>query len=311
MYSADYVAKQVEELKKSGNPLPWVAFKVALLCVGWAYVFGARGELCTPGNRSAYYKSKGASHPTIKTKCQNLQDGKSCTGCKWYPIECRTRFYDCRGFTYWILKIVFGFTLSGAGATSQWNTAKNWKAKGEIKTCPTDTLVCLFQYKKSTGKMAHTGLRYGNETVECQNGVQHFTKVNSKWTHWAIPACCDGSYIPPEQKEQKKEETKVKTLRKGSSGQAVKDLQTKLTELGYPCGTIDGKYGDKTAAAVKAFQKDHGLTVDGVAGSKTQSALNGAKPVVYYSVTIPHCTGSQADALIKQFPQATKTKEGG
>ena len=157
--------------------------------------------------------------------------------------------------------------------------------------------------------MAHTGFGFNNETVECQNGVQHFKKLNSKWTHWALPVCCDESYTPPA--EEKKEKAKVKTLKKGSSGSAVKELQTKLTELGYSCGTIDGKYGDKTAAAVKAFQKDHNLTVDGIAGAKTQTALNGAQPVVYYTVTIPRVTGSQADALIKQYPQATKTKEGG
>lgn len=308
MYSADYVKLQIEELKKT-YPLPYAAFRVALLCVSWAYVFGARGELCTPANRKAYYKSKGADHPTIKTKCQYLQSGKQCTGCKWFPIECRTRFFDCRGFVYWVLLQVFGFKLAGVGSNSQWNTAANWKAKGKIATIPKDTLVCVFQYRG--GKMIHVGLAYNNDTVECQNGVQHFTKLNSKWTHWALPVCCDVSYAPPEKTEEKKEEIKVKTLRKGSSGTAVKDLQTKLTESGYPCGAIDGKYGDKTAAAVKAFQKDHGLTVDGVVGSKTLSALNGAQPVVYYTVTIPHVPGSQADALIKQFPHATKAKEGG
>ena len=160
--------------------------------------------------------------------------------------------------------------------------------------------------------MIHVGFAYNNETVECSSGVQHSTSINKKWTHWGLPVCCDETYTPPEQKkEDKKDENKVKTLRKGSSGQAVKDLQTRLTELGYSCGTIDGKYGDKTAAAVKAFQKDHGLTVDGIAGSKTLNALNGAQPVQYYTVTIPRVTGSQADALIKQYPQATKTKEGG
>lgn len=307
-YSADFVKAQIEELKKS-FPLPYAAFKVARLCVGWAYVFGARGELCSPANRKAYYKSKGASHPTIKTKCQYLQSGKTCTGCKWYPIECRTRMFDCRGFTYWIILQVFGFKLSGVGATSQWNAKANWKAKGEIKTMQKNTLVCLFQQRN--GKMIHTGLAYNGETVECQNGVQYSKTINSKWTHWAEPVCCDGSYKPPEQKEEKKETPKVKTLKKGSSGADVKTLQTRLNELGYDCGKVDGKYGDKTAAAVKAFQKDHGLKVDGIAGEQTQTALNGAKSVEYYSVTIPHVTGSQAEALIKQYPQATKTKEGG
>lgn len=307
MYSSDYVKLQIEEYKKN-YPLPYAAFLVAMLCVGWAYVFGASGELCTPANRKAYYNSKGADHPTIKTKCQYLQSGKSCTGCKWFPIECRTRFFDCRGFVYWVLLQVFGFKLAGVGSNSQWNTASNWKAKGKISTIPKDTLVCVFQYRG--GKMIHVGFAYNNDTVECQNGVQHFTKLNSKWTHWALPVCCDESYTPPA-KEEVKETPKVKTLKKGSSGADVKTLQTRLNELGYDCGKVDGKYGDKTAAAVKAFQKDHNLTVDGIAGAKTQTSLNGAQPVIYYTVTIPRVAGSQADALIKQYPQATKTREGG
>ena len=51
MKSAEHVSQQAEELKKSGKPLQYVAWLVALLCVGWAYVFGARGELCSPQNK--------------------------------------------------------------------------------------------------------------------------------------------------------------------------------------------------------------------------------------------------------------------
>ena len=35
--------------------------------------------------------------------------------------------------------------------------------------------------------MEHTGWGLNDETVECSNGVQHFTKRNKKWTHWALP----------------------------------------------------------------------------------------------------------------------------
>ena len=63
------------------------------------------------------------------------------------------------------------------------------------------------------------------------------------------------------------------TLRRGSTGTAVKDLQTRLIELGYLGGRADGVYGSKTAQAVKAFQKDNRLTADGVAGTKTLKQL--------------------------------------
>lgn len=65
-------------------------------------------------------------------------------------------------------------------------------------------------------------------------------------------------------------------LKKGSSGDAVKALQEKLIALGYLSGNADGYYGSSTIAAVKSFQKDKGLTVDGIAGTSTIAALNAA-----------------------------------
>ena len=66
------------------------------------------------------------------------------------------------------------------------------------------------------------------------------------------------------------------SLRKGVTGSAVKDLQTKLKKLGFYNASIDGDYGDTTVAAVKAFQKKYNLTADGVAGSETLKKLDSA-----------------------------------
>lgn len=64
-------------------------------------------------------------------------------------------------------------------------------------------------------------------------------------------------------------------LCKGDSGSAVKILQENLISLGYSCGSAgsDGEFGDKTDAAVRAFQKAYGLTMDGLAGEKTQAKI--------------------------------------
>lgn len=59
----------------------------------------------------------------------------------------------------------------------------------------------------------------------------------------------------------------------GSTGDEVKQIQTKLKQWGYYTGSVDGIYGSKTFEAVKKFQKKNGLTVDGIAGEKTLSAL--------------------------------------
>lgn len=309
MYSAKYVASKLDELKQSGNPLQWVAWQIALLCVGWAYVFGARGEYCTPANRRA---RDWEGHPTIKSKCQNFDSTGTCSGCKWLPGGEKTRFYDCRGFTYWVLLQVFGWKLMGAGATSQWDNANNWKAKGTIDTMPADTLCCLFVNKGK--KMEHTGFGYNNETIECSNGVQHFTTRNKKWTHWGVPACIDGVMPAPTPTPEPTPAPATKpTLRRGSKGEYVTLAQTELIQKGYDCGSFgaDGQFGAATEKAVRAFQKDAGLTVDGVIGKNTWAALDAAEPATKYTVTISHLSKSQADALVRQYPGSTIIEERG
>ncbi len=62
-------------------------------------------------------------------------------------------------------------------------------------------------------------------------------------------------------------------LGRGSKGSEVIELQKKLAQLGYTIGTADGKFGSKTEAAVRRFQKEHGLRVDGLAGTQTIKEL--------------------------------------
>ena len=59
----------------------------------------------------------------------------------------------------------------------------------------------------------------------------------------------------------------------GSRGQEVKTIQDKLKRWGYYTGNVDGIYGSLTVAAVKRFQQKNGLKVDGIAGTKTLTAL--------------------------------------
>jgi peptidoglycan hydrolase-like protein with peptidoglycan-binding domain len=59
------------------------------------------------------------------------------------------------------------------------------------------------------------------------------------------------------------------TLKNGSKGQDVKDLQEALKTLGFNPGPVDGIFGAKTETAVRAFQTDRGITVDGIVGRET------------------------------------------
>lgn len=58
------------------------------------------------------------------------------------------------------------------------------------------------------------------------------------------------------------------TLRRGAEGELVKQVQTKLKV------DVDGNFGPKTEASVRAFQRTHGLTPDGIVGPKTWATLD-------------------------------------
>ena len=94
------------------------------------------------------------------------------------------------------------------------------------------------------------------------------------------PPVYDGTQPPPQP---------FRTLHKGAKGEDVYWLQLKLKELGYYSGTVTGGYYGGTQKAVKTYQKDYGLTADGVAGVKTQNML--------YADVLPVSTPDNTPAL--------------
>lgn len=65
----------------------------------------------------------------------------------------------------------------------------------------------------------------------------------------------------------------VLTLKQGSRGETVKQIQQKLKRWGYYTGAVDGIFGAQTRKAVILFQKRNGLVADGIVGKKTFQAL--------------------------------------
>ena len=315
MNTADYVdqviAQYKEQIANGGIPLSEAAWQTALSCVDWPYVYSAWGAYCTVSERKYRYNLC-PTKTTILSKCQVLRDSKpkaNCEGCQWFPGGKRVRCFDCRGFTDWILK-QYGFDLYGDTVGSQWGHADNWCVKGTIGVDPIPQNVLVNIFIKKDGKWSHTGFYYNGSTVECSVNVQYHEKmVANRWTHWAIAACFKSGWTVPDKEPEKEKpvanETKYATLRKGSKGELVTMLQKKLMELGYqlPRYGADGDYGNETINAVKQFQKDHGLTADGVVGEKTWSAINSAtvEPQKYYTVTVPHKTKEIADEIIKKY----------
>ena len=86
------------------------------------------------------------------------------------------------------------------------------------------------------------------------------------------------------------------SYQQGASGSTVTEIQKKLSAAGYYTYSIDGIYGSRTTAAVKRFQRDNGLTVDGICGAKTLSALG---------ISIPTATAdSNSRALLARLISA-------
>lgn len=257
--------------------------------LGNPYVYGAWGSVCTPNLRRKYAKLNPAHEAAIRRNCPVLSGSKAdCTGCKWTGKLA----FDCRGFTHWCL-LQAGITISGSGATSQYNTVSNWVRRGRLSDMP-DVICCLF--KQDGSRMMHTGIHIGGgEIIHCSAGVQKGRITDKGWTHYAIPA---GIYtedeltaagvvtIPP-------------TIKKGATGEAVKQLQAALTQLGFFTGKTDGVFGDVLADSVRSFQRAHALTVDAICGSATWGAIREAMEALQDAPELPPNTDWAA--LVQQM----------
>lgn len=274
MYTTSYVDNQVQAMKAQNAPKADIIRKTAEMRLGWQYVYASQGHDCTPQwrrSRIPYCPSQ-KYVDMINDNCPVLS-GKQllCDGCSYVDTD----VFDCAGFVLNEMQLA-GVPFYGQGATTQWNTASNWAAKGEISTMP-KSLVCAI-YKRKDDKMSHAGLSMGDGAggaIHCSTFVKRgnvFTD-NPRWTHWGIPR---GLYSNKELREagiDVAEDDNIPTLRRGSQGDEVADLQMILnSKFGYKLD-IDGDFGSKTETAVKDFQSKQGLTADGVVGAKTWKAL--------------------------------------
>ena len=315
MNTAEQTDAMIAEWSKQALSRSDMTVKVAQACLGWPYVYAEAGAEDTPAKRRARANALDSSKPDeaaeIRKKCQVLSNKKlNCAGCKWFPDGKTVRCFDCRGFTRWVLSKV-GISMAGGGATSQWNTAANWKAKGTIDEMPSDQVCVLFwKDKQKSGVMAHTGLHIGGgQIIHCSGEVKRDTTATKGWTHYAIPVGMEGD-VPVSRQ----------TIRKGSSGDLVVELQKALLQLGYDVGSsgADRKFGRMTETAVKAFQSNSGLTSDGICGPATWAAIDKAvggatqdtaAKTTLYTVTIRHLTQYDAEALKARYDGAV-TIEG-
>lgn len=254
--------------------------------LGCAYIWGGYGEkLCSP----AFRRERAEAYPSQKSNiyryCQVLSGQKTvCNGCRYYGKQA----YDCAQLTRYACKA--GGQALISGANSQWRSGV-WEKKGTIDTLPDVPGVILY-HANDQGTMTHTGVCVGGGyAVEARSAAYGVVKTAIKqrsWTHWAaLPGVLsDGvsSLSPADDKPQESPSeaqngaagtavTNMQTLRNGSRGTQVKILQWLLNENGFDAGKADGIFGSNTEKALKAYQRQKRLSVDGICGKNTWAKL--------------------------------------
>ena len=256
----------------------------------FGYIWGAYGQTWTAAKQKAATREM-----TVKY------------GYKWIGH----RVVDCSGLVYWAMKQL-GVTVFH-GSHTQYVTYTT--ARGDLSNgTRTDGKVLLpgtavFKKQKATaGQKSYNGYNYHHVGLYIGNGIVIEAKgtingvVTSKvesWHSWGELKGVDYSGGDATQSTtadtlhssagvQAVQETSgssntssvfYRLLKRTSPmqrGDDVRTLQEQLTTLGFSCGTIDGIFGDKTKAAVKAFQTAAGVAVDGIVGPVTRGALTAA-----------------------------------
>ena len=234
----------------------------------WGYIWGTAGEKWTETKQRQLEKT------TDSNRAQGRKYGK-----KWIGHTVA----DFSGLFSWAFKQLGGTMYHGSDTMyRKWCTDKGELKKGKRTDCAAlKPGTAVFVWNGSW--YSHVGLFVGDGTViEAMgtiNGVTTTKVTAGKWTHWGeltgVNYAGENAECIMQNAELLMEDKTWPTLRKGSKGEAVRECQTLLEKRGYSVGScgIDGKFGKDTLAAVKAFQKDHGLKTDGIVVPVTRKEL--------------------------------------
>lgn len=146
---------------------------------------------------------------------------------------------------------------------------------GNGKTIPDFYTATLANVLVKTGLFEKlTSSKYTTKDEYLIRGDVQVTQV--KGHCWVVLE--NGSKVEPATPVKKIYSLGERVLRNGVVGTDVKTMQTYLIQLGYDCGRwgADGDFGDSTEIALKQFQKDHSLVVDGEYGKKSHAAMEKA-----------------------------------
>lgn len=125
----------------------------------------------------------------------------------------------------------------------------------------------------------------GIKSRTCKNcrkkETKEIDKIDHQFSNWIVTKEATSNSCGTESKTcsmcgytQTREFDPEGTLRNGARGDDVRALQQLLKDQNYLKGNVDGQFGNQTKTAVMAFQKDAGLTIDGIAWPETIQKLH-------------------------------------
>lgn len=221
----------------------------------WGYIWGEAGGVWTQAEQD------------VATRDMTVLYGQ-----KWVG----KRVADCSGLFRWAASQLGAYIYHGSN--TMWNSYTDPERRGAVGGVMT-ILPGTGVYQNTDGKRTHVGLYVGNgvciEAQGTRTGVVE-SKL-SAWDEWGELLVKIGGEMVKVDYDLPAEiiEIAPRTMRKGDSGEDVKELQESLLREGYDLGSYgaDGKFGGETLSAVRAFQRANGLNPDGIVGPLTWAAL--------------------------------------
>lgn len=251
------IVEQCKKMCGMGGAIEKKSGKITYYKERYGYVLGGQGQ--------TYSKALAQQWGAVK-RC-----GKSAA---YFTRDCARwfgrRIVDCSGMIVEAIRVYDKSYGDRAANTFRAQFAK----RGSMKTLPEIPGVAVW-------KSGHIGIYIGGGKVIEARGYRHGvvpSELSSQgWKEWGY---IDGvTYEKAEESGEKEAKPTFKRLLKYKSpmmrGGDVKSLQRLLAKAGQKPGAADGIFGKNTRNAVKSFQRAKRLTVDGIAGKNTITALGG------------------------------------
>lgn len=235
----------------------------------WKYLWGTRGQVCTQALLDARYKSYYSKNGWDRREYEAATRG-------W--VDEQVHVADCEG-------LLDAFLNKDVNA--DYNFRKYCTEKGLIAAINRPWVIGEAVFNGTDSKKTHVGWVCGfvgsDPLVVEERGLKYgctITRMSKRaWKYRGLMTAVF-DYANPEPVPEPKEYVFTRILKRGMDGDDVIKLKSLLIRNGYRDGISVDKdaskhFGSATKRNVKAFQRDSGLTVDGIAGKKTITALGG------------------------------------